>query len=545
MIFEKAWAKLHGSFESTAGGWTEDALNYLSAGKTFNFDFDDNAAEAWDGLEALVQRGQKDEAAMAFLSTTIRAELNGDMEALEAKGLCTGHAYSVLDAVELPTGDKLIQLRNPWGTFVSTSAIPSTSGLPGVSLTDCLRFQEWTGDWNDADSRWTPELRACTAQADGGSAEDDGSFFMSIVDFKTYFGKVGACDPFALASGDDDGDGVADTSLVAGIRLANGAVAKVECGAATEVVLTAYQQDVRSEAEGTAWKMASVGVKCVATGGHWMDVMKFPMRAYSRSIPVQPDETEFEVKIVLEGEGVCEKDASVWLSATTAGAPVVLSGPAPPPAPVPAAVEVPAAVVEEEDSASVTVTVNLGLAGAQAVASVAAVHSAPPPPPPTMAAEEAAAAPEAVHSVRARANRKKKGKTEAAEAPEVEAQEQTPPPPPPPAMMAAEPAAAAPAAVHSAPPPPPPPPAMMVAEPAAAAPAAVHSAPPPPPAMMAAEAVAPAPAAVHSAPPSRTVDTSGDGQETAANVNVIAEVAVAAVAAGFVLALVGDLLKSH
>ena len=63
--------------------------------------------------------------------------------------------------------------------------------------------------------------------------------------------------------------------------------------------------------------------------------------------------------------------------------------------------------------------------------------------------------------------------------------------------------------------------------------------------MMAAEAVAPAPAAVHSAPPSRTVDTSGDGQETAANVNVIAEVAVAAVAAGFVLALVGDLLKSH
>ena len=42
MIFEKAWAKLHGSFEATAGGWTEDALNYLSAGKTFSFDFDDN-----------------------------------------------------------------------------------------------------------------------------------------------------------------------------------------------------------------------------------------------------------------------------------------------------------------------------------------------------------------------------------------------------------------------------------------------------------------------------------------------------------------------
>ena len=540
-----------------------------------------------------MKRGQADEAALAFLSSTIRPELNDEMAALEAKGLCTGHAYSVLDAVELPTGDKLIQLRNPWGTF------------------------EWNGDWNDADPRWTPELRACTACADGGTAEDDGSFFMSVADFQTYFRKVGVCDPFALATGDEDGDGVADTSLVAGIRLANGAVAKVECGAATDVVLTAYQQDVRSEADGTAWKMASVGVKCAATGGQWMDVMKFPMRAYSRSIPVQPDETEFEVKIVLEGEGVCEKDASVWLSATTAGAPVVLSGPAPPAPPVPATVEAPAAVVEEEDddeeSASVTVTVDLGLMGAEAVAPVAAVHSAPPPPPPTLAAEEAAVAPEAVHSVQARANRKKmQAKKEpapppgpppgppgppgppatlmaagAAAAAPVAVHSAPPPPPPPAAMMAAEPAAAAPAAVHSAPPPPPPPATMMAAEPAAAAPAAVHSAPPPPPpppsppaTMMAAEAVAPAPAAVHSAPPPppssavspATVDTSGDGHAdtilvdttgdgkadtavrmaapdadvaTAANVHAIGQVAMATVTAGLGLALVADCLNAR
>ena len=32
MIFEKAWAKLHLSYEATAGGLTEDAASYLSAG---------------------------------------------------------------------------------------------------------------------------------------------------------------------------------------------------------------------------------------------------------------------------------------------------------------------------------------------------------------------------------------------------------------------------------------------------------------------------------------------------------------------------------
>lgn len=121
MIFEKAWAKLHGSYEATSGGWTEDALNYLTAGKTHSFDFDENFSEAWEGLVALVRRGQANEEFMAFLSSSTRPELASEMKALEAKGLCTGHAYSVLDAVELPTGDRVIQLRNPWCAPISIS----------------------------------------------------------------------------------------------------------------------------------------------------------------------------------------------------------------------------------------------------------------------------------------------------------------------------------------------------------------------------------------------------------------------------------------
>ena len=63
---------------------------------------------------------------------------------------------------------KVVQLRNPWGTF------------------------EWKGEWNDEDERWTPELHALTAQAAGADhrPEDDGSFFMSHADFVKYYGKV-------------------------------------------------------------------------------------------------------------------------------------------------------------------------------------------------------------------------------------------------------------------------------------------------------------------------------------------------------------------
>ena len=47
------------------------------------------------------------------------------------QGINYGHAYTVLRVVEIQ-GYKLLQLRNPWG-----------SG-------------EWTGDWGDKSSEWTP-----------------------------------------------------------------------------------------------------------------------------------------------------------------------------------------------------------------------------------------------------------------------------------------------------------------------------------------------------------------------------------------------------
>ena len=65
-------------------------------------------------------------------------EGSGESE-IEGSGIAAGHAYSLLQAREVRSKNKtykLVQLRNPWGSF------------------------EWKGAWSDDDNQhWTPELR--------------------------------------------------------------------------------------------------------------------------------------------------------------------------------------------------------------------------------------------------------------------------------------------------------------------------------------------------------------------------------------------------
>ena len=67
-------------------------------------------------------------------------------------GLIPGHAYSIIAAQEYK-GNKLLNIRNPWGQF------------------------EWDGDWSDNSSLWTEEIKqALNVVLD----ENDGSFWMSF-----------------------------------------------------------------------------------------------------------------------------------------------------------------------------------------------------------------------------------------------------------------------------------------------------------------------------------------------------------------------------
>eukprot|EP01043_Picozoa_sp_COSAG02_P040741 COSAG02_NODE_3319_length_6948_cov_2.445759_2_plen_771_part_00 len=259
MVFEKAWAKLHGSYQAIEGGFTEDALNYLTGGRSFRLDFAPGSDD-WDYMVSLLKRGNEHETKMAFLTAEISTAGGHSSTELLSRGLCAGHAYSVLDAIELPTGDRLIHLRNPWGKF------------------------EWNGPWCDSDPRWTTEVRSLCRMAakKGGTHLDDGAFYMNIEDFKTYFCSVGVCDPFELAAEDTSGDGLLDTAIVSGIRVGGGDIATVECGLATELELEAYQKDVRGKQ--TPFKNVKVSVKCSAFGESWVDAVAFSCRTYSQTI---------------------------------------------------------------------------------------------------------------------------------------------------------------------------------------------------------------------------------------------------------------------
>ena len=82
----------------------------------------------------------------------------GNDQDLNAVGLANAHAYSVLEAMTLSTGDRVLALRNPWGkeTFNST--------------------------WSDSSEVWTEDLR----QEANHTSNVDGKFFISIKDYKEY-----------------------------------------------------------------------------------------------------------------------------------------------------------------------------------------------------------------------------------------------------------------------------------------------------------------------------------------------------------------------
>ena len=81
-------------------------------------------------------------------------------------GLVREHAYCILRTVDLPSSDKIMQVRNPWGVF------------------------EWAGDWSRTSPLWTPEL---IAQVQPGLDLADGSFWIGYKHFLENFETANVC----------------------------------------------------------------------------------------------------------------------------------------------------------------------------------------------------------------------------------------------------------------------------------------------------------------------------------------------------------------
>eukprot|EP00347_Sterkiella_histriomuscorum_P016663 403352333 len=158
-LMEKAWAKLHGSYDRVEAGFAENALRDLTGAPCEVIDSDE--PNLWSKLMEAEKKG--------FLIAASAGKTDASKELLKNLGLVGSHSYGVLDVreVTLDNGrqEKLIKIRNPWGNF------------------------EWNGDWGDESKLWTPSLEKQV----GLQKQNDGIFFMNMKDFCHYFGRVQIC----------------------------------------------------------------------------------------------------------------------------------------------------------------------------------------------------------------------------------------------------------------------------------------------------------------------------------------------------------------
>lgn len=161
ILLEKAWAKLHGSYERIIGGQSHLTFRDLTGAPSFEFETKDE--DAWDRIKDGDQRD-------FIMAAGIAQDDEAEIAQLKALGLVGQHSYGLIAVAEVNDKNgkqtKLVQLRNPWGNF------------------------EWQGDWGDNSKCWTPQLKKQLNVVDDAN---DGTFWMSFFDFSQYFSRIQIC----------------------------------------------------------------------------------------------------------------------------------------------------------------------------------------------------------------------------------------------------------------------------------------------------------------------------------------------------------------
>ncbi|XP_033620871.1 calpain-3 isoform X6 [Fukomys damarensis] len=163
-LLEKAYAKLHGSYEALKGGNTTEAMEDFTGGVTEFFEIKDAPRDMYRIMRKAIERG-------SLMGCSIDTIVPVQYETRMACGLVKGHAYSVTGLEEtLFKGErvKLVRLRNPWGQV------------------------EWTGSWSDSWKDWSFVDKDEKARLQHQVTEN-GEFWMSYDDFTYHFTKLEIC----------------------------------------------------------------------------------------------------------------------------------------------------------------------------------------------------------------------------------------------------------------------------------------------------------------------------------------------------------------
>ncbi|KAH9370778.1 hypothetical protein HPB48_014726 [Haemaphysalis longicornis] len=162
-LLEKAYAKIHGSYEALSGGSASEAMEDFTGGLSEDIDLKKPPKQLFRLMLKAYERS-------SLMCCSLSA--GAIPEEKKQSGLVAGHAYSIT-AVRLLTikGDRvpLIRLRNPWGDDT-----------------------EWRGAWSDKSREWN-NVSAQQRVAIGLTFDSDGEFWMSESDFIREFDRLEIC----------------------------------------------------------------------------------------------------------------------------------------------------------------------------------------------------------------------------------------------------------------------------------------------------------------------------------------------------------------
>ncbi|KAF5279505.1 hypothetical protein FQA39_LY05615 [Lamprigera yunnana] len=167
-LLEKAYAKLHGSYEALKGGSTCEAMEDFTGGVTEMYELNAAPPNLFKIVLKAYERG-------SLMGASLEPD-PGVLEAETPEGLIRGHAYSItrVKYVDIQTPHTvgkipLLRLRNPWGNEM-----------------------EWNGAWSDKSPEWRfiPDHEKENL---GLTFDSDGEFWMSYKDFQKHFDRLEIC----------------------------------------------------------------------------------------------------------------------------------------------------------------------------------------------------------------------------------------------------------------------------------------------------------------------------------------------------------------
>uniref|UniRef100_A0A8C9X144 Calpain-3 n=1 Tax=Sander lucioperca TaxID=283035 RepID=A0A8C9X144_SANLU len=180
-LLEKAYAKLHGSYEALKGGNTLEAMEDFTGGVTEFFELSEAPKDLYNIMRKALERGS-----LMGCSIDVSGDESSEIKCTEEKctldepstevetrteqGLVRGHAYSIIGLAEVAkdTRIRLIRLRNPWGWVL------------------------WKGPWSANSKEWST-----ISTADKGNLKkqtvEESEFWMSFDDFQRNFTKLEMC----------------------------------------------------------------------------------------------------------------------------------------------------------------------------------------------------------------------------------------------------------------------------------------------------------------------------------------------------------------